>query len=61
MSISTVLTAIAISSIIFSFNGFQTPINLAGEVRNPGPNVAIGMIGSIIIAAVIYLLLQVAF
>ncbi|NMG73045.1 APC family permease, partial [Parazoarcus communis] len=58
---SAVLTAIATSGIVFAFNGFQSPINLAGEARNPGRNVPIAVIGSILLAAVIYVALQVAF
>lgn len=61
ISISAILTAVAISGIVFSFNGFQSPVNLAGEAHNPGRSVPFGVIGSIIIATVIYLLLQVAF
>jgi amino acid transporter len=29
-----VLTAVATSGIVFAFNGFQSPVNLAGEARN---------------------------
>jgi len=61
ISISAVLTAVAISGIVFSFNGFQSPVNLAGEARNPGRSVPIAIIGSILLATVVYLLLQVAF
>ncbi len=61
ISLSAVLTAVAISGIVFSFNGFQSPVNLAGEARNPGRNVPLGVIGSILLATVVYLLLQVAF
>ena len=35
------LTAVAISGIVFSFNGFQSPVNLAGEARNPGAQRAV--------------------
>ncbi len=58
---SAVMTAVATSGIVFSFNGFQSPINLAGEARNPGRSVPFGVVGSILVAAVIYVLLQVAF
>src|SRR6185312_5189861 len=44
-----------------SFNGFQSPVNLAGEAKNPGRNVPFGVIGSILLATIVYLLLQVAF
>ncbi|TAN04528.1 MAG: APC family permease [Rhodanobacteraceae bacterium] len=60
-NISAILTAVAISGIVFSFNGFQSPVNLAGEAKNPGRSVPFGVIGSIVLATFVYLLLQVAF
>jgi amino acid transporter len=56
-----VLTAVATSGVVFAFNGFQSPVNVAGEARNPGRNVPMAVIGSILIATVIYLGLQVAY
>ncbi|MDE2149911.1 MAG: APC family permease [Gammaproteobacteria bacterium] len=56
-----VLTAVAISGIVFSYNGFQSPVNLAGEARNPGTSVPFGILGSIFLATIVYVLLQVAF
>src|ERR1700744_2189019 len=61
IDISSILTAVPISGIVFSFNGFQSPVNLAGEARNPGRNVPFAVIGSILLATVVYVLLQVAF
>ncbi|MBB3225808.1 amino acid transporter [Luteibacter sp. Sphag1AF] len=61
INISSILTAVAISGIVFSFNGFQSPVNLAGEARNPGRSVPFAVIGSILLATVVYVLLQVAF
>jgi amino acid transporter len=58
---SAVLTAVATSGIVFAFNGFQSPVNMAGEARNPNRNVPIAVVGSVIAAAVIYVALQVAF
>jgi amino acid transporter len=60
-SLPAVLTAVAISGIVFSFNGFQSPVNLAGEARDPGRSVPFGVLGSIALATVVYLLLQVGF
>ncbi|HEX7348719.1 MAG TPA: APC family permease [Rhodanobacteraceae bacterium] len=60
-NLSAVLTAVAISGIVFAYNGFQSPVNLAGEAKNPGRNVPFGVIGSIVLATIVYLLLQVAF
>jgi amino acid transporter len=56
-----VLTAIATSGIVFAFNGFQSPVNMAGEARNPRRSVPIAVIGSILMAGVIYVLLQLTF
>jgi amino acid transporter len=56
-----VFTAVATSGIVFAFNGFQSPINLAGEARNPSRSVPFAVIGSILLALVIYVLLQIAY
>ncbi len=58
---SAVLTAVATSGIVFAFNGFQSPVNLAGEARNPSRSVPFAVIGSILLALVIYVLLQAAY
>ncbi len=58
---ASVLTAVATSGIVFAFNGFQSPINMAGEAKNPGRAIPIAVVGSILVATVIYLLLQIAF
>src|SRR5215469_2478205 len=58
---SAVFTAVATSGIVFAFNGFQSPINLAGEARNPAKSVPFAVIGSILCALVIYVLLQIAY
>jgi len=58
---SKVLTAISTCGIIFAFNGFQIPVNLAGECKNPNKTIPFAVIGSILICIVIYVLLQSAF
>ncbi len=58
---ATLLGAAATSGIIFSLNGFQSPINMAGEAKDPGRNVPIAVFGSLALAVVIYVLLQIAF
>jgi len=58
---SAVFTAVATSGVVFAFNGFQSPINLAGEARNPSKSVPFAVIGSILLALVIYVLLQIAY
>src|ERR1700753_2820951 len=54
---SAVLTAVATSGIVFSFNGFQSPVNLAGEARNPSKSIPFAVIGSRVRALVIYVAL----
>ena len=58
---AAVLTAVATAGIVFSFNGFQSPVNLAGEARNPARSIPIAVLGSILLAAVIYVILQIAY
>jgi amino acid transporter len=56
-----VFTAIATSGIVFSYLGFRQGIELAGETDNPRRNVPLAVIGSVLLTATIYVLLQVAF
>ncbi len=58
---AAVLTAVATAGIVFSFNGFQSPVNLAGEARHPGRSIPIAILGSIALATVVYVILQVAY
>jgi amino acid transporter len=58
---AAVLTAVATAGIVFSYNGFQSPVNLAGEAHNPGRSVPLAILGSIGLATIIYLILQVAY
>jgi amino acid transporter len=60
-NLASILTAVATSGIVFSYNGFQSPVNLAGEARNPGRSVPFAIFGSIALSTVVYLLLQFAF
>jgi amino acid transporter len=56
-----IFTAIATGGIVFSYLGFRQGIELAGESRDPRRNIPIAIIGSVLITAVIYILLQIAF
>jgi amino acid transporter len=56
-----IFTAIATGGIVFSYLGFRQGIELAGETSNPKRNVPIAVIGSVLITAVLYVLLQIAF
>jgi amino acid transporter len=59
--VASILTAVATSGIVFSYNGFQSPVNLAGEARNPGRSIPLAIFGSLLLSTVIYLMLQIAF
>src|SRR5690242_10600632 len=50
---AAILTAVATAGIVFSFNGFQSPVNLAGEARNPGRSIPFAIIGAIALATVV--------
>lgn len=56
-----VFSSIATAGIVFSYLGFRQGVELAGETHNPQRNVPIAIIGSVLITAVIYVALQVAF
>lgn len=58
---SAVFSAVAVSGIVWAYNGFQSPLNMAAEARKPGSSLPKAVIGSILIALVIYIALQVAF
>src|SRR5579862_144563 len=58
---AAVLTAVATAGIVFSFNGFQNPVNLAGEARQPARSIPFAVLGSILLATAIYVILQVAY
>jgi amino acid transporter len=56
-----ILTAIATGGVVFSYLGFRQGIELAGETDNPRRNVPVAVIGSVLLTAVLYILLQIAF
>ena len=59
--VSGIFTAVATAGIVFSYLGFQQAIALAGETRKPGRYIPIALVGSVVIGALIYVGLQVAF
>ncbi|HJT99169.1 MAG TPA: APC family permease [Rhodanobacteraceae bacterium] len=61
LDFAALLTAVATAGIVFSYNGFQSPVNLAGEARNPGRSIPFAVLGSIGLATIVYLILQVAY
>ncbi|NYH78781.1 amino acid transporter [Actinopolyspora biskrensis] len=59
--LGTIFTAIPAAGVAFSFLGFRNGVEFAGETNDPQRNVPFALIGSVIITAVIYVLLQIAF
>lgn len=56
-----VFSSIATAGIVFSYLGFRQGVELAGETSNPQRNVPIAIIGSVLLTAVLYIALQIAF
>jgi amino acid transporter len=56
-----VLEAVSLGGAVFSLVGFEQAVQLGGESRNPQRDIPRAVIGSMIIGAVIYLLLQIVF
>lgn len=59
--VGSIVTAIMSGGIIYAFNGFQSIANFCSEAKNPGRNIPLALILSVLVGLVIYLLLQVAF
>jgi len=59
--LSDVFTALPAAGVVFSYLGFRTAIDLGGESSNPSRHIPIAVIGSVLLSAAIYILLQVAF
>jgi amino acid transporter len=58
---SDIFTALPAAGIVFSYLGFRTAIDLGGESSNPSRHIPLAVIGSVLLSAVVYILLQVAF
>src|SRR5205807_1022157 len=59
--IKGVFSALATGGVIFALLGFEQADQLAGESRRPKRDIPLGIIGSIVLGSIIYLLLQVAY
>src|SRR3712207_398451 len=59
--IQGILSAIATGGIIFAYLGFEQAIQLGGEIRNPQRNIPLAITGAMLICAVMFIGLQVAF
>jgi len=56
-----VLAAISSGGIIFAYSGWDSAIAFGAESKNPGRNIPIAVIGSMLIGFVIYMGLEIAF
>lgn len=57
----SIFSSVVACGVVMSFNGFQSPLNFSEEIRSPKRQLPIAVIGSIMIAFVIYMLLQAVF
>jgi amino acid transporter len=56
-----VFLAMSAGGIVFACAGFEQAVQLGGESRNPGRNIPLAVIGSMVVAVLLYLALQLAF
>ncbi len=60
-SVVNIFTATVSAGVIFSYLGFRTAIELAGETQNPSRSLPIAVIGSVLIGMILYVGLQLGF
>ena len=56
-----ILSSLPAAGIVFSFIGFTSAVQLAGETRDPQKAIPFAIIGSLVVCTVLYFFLQVAF
>ncbi|WP_018178451.1 APC family permease [Jongsikchunia kroppenstedtii] len=59
--LKSILIAIPSGGIVFAMLGFEQAVQLGGEARNPSRDLPLAVITSILLAAVLFVLIQVAF
>lgn len=59
--VKSIFVSVVTCGVVMSFNGFQSPLTFAEEIKSPRKMLPIAVAGSILIALVLYLLLQVVF
>ena len=59
--VSNIFNAVAVAGIVFSFFGFRQGLDFGGEARNPQRDIPAATVSSVLVAAVIYILLQIGF
>jgi amino acid transporter len=55
------MLSLPLGGIIFAFTGFEQATQIGGESRNPKRDIPFAVIGSVVIAAILYILVQFAF
>ena len=60
-SFDGIFLALPAAGIVFSYLGFRTAIDLGGESENPGRNIPLAVIGSVLLSAAVYILLQLGY
>lgn len=58
---AAIFSATTVSGIIFSYDAFQTVINMGSEIKNPKKNIKRGIVLSLFISFIIYVALQITF
>ncbi|MGI9048235.1 MAG: APC family permease [Rubrobacteraceae bacterium] len=61
LGVSNIFNAVAVSGIVFSYFGFRQGLDFGGESQNPQRDIPAATISSVLVAAVIYILLQIGF
>lgn len=56
-----VLSAVSTGGLVYAVNGFQPPVDLSGEARNPRRDIPRAILTAIGLSVLVYLLLQLAF
>ena len=59
--LKSIFISVVTCGVVMSFNGFQSPLTFSEEIKSPKTMLPIAVVGSILIALVLYVLLQVAF
>lgn len=59
--IKSIFISVVTCGVVMSFNGFQSPLTFSEEIKSPRTMLPLAVAGSILIALVLYLLLQIAF
>ncbi|MDP1573869.1 MAG: APC family permease [Coxiellaceae bacterium] len=59
--LKSIFVSVVTCGVVMSFNGFQSPLTFSEEIKSPKTMLPIAVAGSILIALVLYVLLQVAF